>query len=61
LGEAHSLEKLRDVARTFFDHKRNFVGQHSWARGHFVSTVGRDEGAIREHIRKHEQEDRRQD
>ncbi len=21
------------VARTFFDHKRNFVGQHFWARG----------------------------
>jgi len=30
------------VARTFFDHKRNFVGQHFWARGYFVSTVGRD-------------------
>ena len=22
--------------------KRNFVGQHFWARGYFVSTVGRD-------------------
>jgi putative transposase len=28
------------VARTFFDRKRNFVGQHFWARGYFVSTVG---------------------
>jgi putative transposase len=49
------------VARTFFDHKRNFVGQHFWARGYFVSTVGRDEAAIREYIRNHEVEDRRQD
>ena len=49
------------VARTFFDHKRNSVGQHFWARGYFVSTVGRDEAAIREYIRNQEQEDRRQD
>jgi putative transposase len=43
------------VARTFFDHKRNFVGQHFWARGYFVSTVGRDEVVIREYIRNQEQ------
>jgi putative transposase len=49
------------VARTFFDRKRNFVGQHFWARGYFVSTVGRDEQAIREYIRSHEAEDKRQD
>jgi len=47
------------VARTFFDHKRNFVGQHFWARGYFVSTVGRDEATIREYIRNQEAEDRR--
>jgi putative transposase len=33
------------------------VGQHFWARGYFVSTVGRDEAAIREYIQKQEQED----
>ena len=49
------------VARTFFDHKRNFVGQHFWARGYFVSTVGRDEATIREYIRNQEVEDKRQD
>jgi putative transposase len=27
------------VARTFMERKRNFVGQHFWARGYFVSTV----------------------
>jgi REP element-mobilizing transposase RayT len=35
------------IARTFMDRKRNFVGQHFWARGYFVSTVGRDETSIR--------------
>ena len=49
------------VARTFFDHKRNFVGQHFWAGGYFVSTVGRDEATIREYIRNQEVEDKRQD
>lgn len=37
---------------------RSFVGQHFWARGYFVSTVGRDEVAIREYIRNQEAEDR---
>ena len=49
------------IARTFFDHKRNFVGQHFWARGYFVSTVGRDEATIREYIRNQEAEDKRLD
>ena len=49
------------IARTFAGRKKNFVGQHFWARGYFVSTVGRDETVIREYIRQHEQEDRRQD
>jgi len=37
------------------------VGQHFWARGYFISTVGRDEAAIRDYIEKQEQEDRRQE
>ena len=49
------------VARTFGGRKRNFTGQHFWARGYFVSTVGRDEKAIREYIQRQEQEDRRLD
>ncbi len=32
------------LARTYGERKRNFVGQHFWARGFYVSTVGRDEG-----------------
>ena len=36
-----------DIARVYGERKRNFVGQHFWARGFFVNTVGRDEEAIR--------------
>ncbi len=43
------------------ERKRNFVGQHFWARGYFVSTVGRDEAVVREYIKKQEQEDERLD
>lgn len=49
------------IARTYLERKRNFVGQHFWARGYFVSTVGRDEAVIREYIRHQEAEDRRID
>jgi putative transposase len=47
------------VARVHGERKRNFVGQHLWARGFFVSTVGRDEKVIREYIRSQEKEDER--
>ena len=49
------------IARTFMERKRNFVGQNFWARGYFVSTVGRDEEMIRRYIRDQELEDKRVD
>ncbi len=49
------------VARNYGGRKRNFSGQHFWARGYYVSTVGRDEGTIREYIQRQEAEDQRQD
>ena len=49
------------LARTYGERKRNFVGQHFWARGYFVSTIGRDEAVIREYIKKQEEEDKRLD
>ena len=49
------------IARVYSERKRNYVGQHFWARGYFVSTVGRDEEVIREYIRHQEREDRRVD
>ena len=47
------------LARTYGERRRNFVGQHFWARGYFVSTVGRDEEVIRQYIRHQEAEDQR--
>ena len=46
------------LARVYGERKRNFVGQHFWARGRFVSTAGRDETVIRACIRTQEQEHR---
>ena len=47
------------LARVYGERRRNFVGQHFWARGYFVSTVGRDEAVIRAYIRHQEHEDQR--
>ena len=49
------------LARVYGERKRNFVGQHFWARGYYVSTVGRDETVIRDYIRNQAQEDKRLD
>ena len=47
------------MARVHGERERNFTGQHFWARGYLVSTVGRNEEAIRERIRQQEKEDAR--
>ena len=47
------------IARNYVGKKQNFVGEHFWARGYFVSTVGQDEDAIREYVRKQKAEDLR--
>jgi putative transposase len=49
------------IARNFQGRKKNFVGQHFWARGYYVSTVGKDEDAVREYIQNQEHEDQRLD
>ena len=49
------------LARVYGERKKNFVGQHFWARGFYVSTVGRDENAVRKYIREQEDEDKRLD
>ena len=46
------------LARVYGERKRGFVGQSFWARGYFVSTVGRDEQTIRDYIRNQEHEDK---
>ena len=49
------------IARRFKGKQRNFGGEHFWARGYYVSTVGLDEEMVREYIRNQEQEDIRRD
>ena len=49
------------IARNFVGRKKNYVGQNFWARGYYVSTVGKDENIIREYIRRQEEEDKRLD
>ena len=46
------------IARRFMDRTKNFVGLNFWARGYYVSTVGRDEAQVRQYIREQENEDR---
>ena len=48
------------IARVYAGRRRNFVGQHFWARGYWVSTVGKNEAAVRgEYIQNQEKEDKR--
>ena len=49
------------IAREYGGRKRNFTGQKFWARGYYVTTVGRDEETIKKYIKKQEEEDRRYD
>ena len=49
------------IARDYLGHRKNFTGQHFWARGYDVATVGRDEKTIRERIKAQEEDDRRLD
>ena len=47
------------IARTYMGRQRNFTGEHFWARGYYVSTVGLDEEMVRQYIQNQEAEDRR--
>ena len=49
------------LARVYMGKKRNYVGQSFWARGYYISTVGRDEEVVREYIRNQEAEEQRID
>src|SRR6266851_7798697 len=45
------------IARKFSGKERNFTGEHFWARGYAVSTVGFELEAIRKYIREQEEAD----
>src|SRR4029450_1170082 len=45
------------IARQFAGKERNFTGEHFWARGYAVSTVGFEREQVRAYIREQEQAD----
>jgi putative transposase len=49
------------IARTYEGRRQNFTGQSFWARGYFVSMVGRDEETVKKYIKKQEEADRKDD
>ncbi len=49
------------IARTYFGRRKNFTGQSFWARGYYVTTVGRDEEVVRNYIKHQETKDHRID
>ena len=49
------------IARAYLGRRKNFTNQNFWARGYYVSTVGKDEDETRQYIRTQEKEDQRFD
>jgi putative transposase len=47
------------IARVYAGRRRNFAGQQFWARGYWVSTVGKNEAAVGQYIQNQEKEDKR--
>jgi len=45
------------IARQFGGKWKNFTGEHFWARGYAVSTVGYELEAVKRYIREQEAED----
>lgn len=46
------------IAREFGGKQRNFNGEHFWARGYAVSTVGLEEETIKKYIEEQETDER---
>ena len=46
------------IARRAQEKERNFVGEHFWARGYAVSTVGFELASVKKYIREQEQADK---
>jgi REP-associated tyrosine transposase len=45
------------IARRFGGKEKNYIGEHFWARGYAVSTVGFELEAVRKYIREQEEAD----
>ena len=62
LGKSGGTSALYSASLLSVERKlRNFLGHKIWARGYFVSTVGRDEETIRTHIKNQEIADKQLD
>ncbi len=46
------------IAREFGGKERNYTGEHFWARGYAISTVGLEEATIKKYIAEQEQDER---
>ncbi len=61
---ANIIGKLKGKSTILINQKyvrqRNFRGLNFWSRGYCVSTVGLNEGVIREYIRTQEQRDKKE-
>jgi putative transposase len=49
------------IAINYGGRQRNYQGENFWARGYYVSTVGRDEDTIKSYIKNQEIEDQKLD
>ena len=49
------------IARNYSGKKQNFTGEKFWARGYYVSTIGKDEQMIKEYVKRQQVEDKRID
>ncbi|MHB1001172.1 MAG: IS200/IS605 family transposase [Armatimonadota bacterium] len=47
------------IAWNYSGKKKNFTGEHFWARGYYVSTIGKDEQMIKEYVQRQQAEDKR--
>ena len=60
-GGGYQGQECNRDSSEFHGSSEELCGTELWARGYYVSTVGRDEAQIREYIREQEKEDKRLD
>jgi putative transposase len=60
IGRLKGKSAIR-IHRDCLNRKKNFTGFHFWARGYCVSTVGLDEGVIRNYIRTQDEREKREE
>lgn len=61
--KANTVQSDRETHRLSYPHLRRkpYWGNHFWARGYFVSTVGVNEELIRRYVRYQEDQERKEE